>query len=1160
MLSRLSITALKSRATGRASSSPASSVLLLRHHNNRRYLKTLTLNAGSTTLKYSLYDVNAPNNATLLSSGMVDKVGNKDASITHNGKLMRQEEPIHSHVEALEHVVDILQQEQSKQLKSNDTFEVDCIGHRVVHGGPHFSEPTRITPEVVQTIESLCPLAPLHNPPALAGIKASQALFANAEQVAVFDTAFHTATLPPSAYRYAIPQAWANDYHIRRYGFHGTSVQYVLGETAKYMNTVPSQLNCIVMHLGGGASMTCIEKGKSVQTTMGFTPLEGLVMATRAGDLDAGVYNYLMEEHGYTADEVYSQLNKQSGLLGLSGGLSSDMRVIKEKALAGDSTCRLARDVFVERIRKYIGAYYVQLHGKVDAIIFTGGIGENDEATREAVLEGLQEELQIAVDPTKNLVASAGAASGKVMEIHPAFSKTKVLVVPTNEELSIALQASASVVPEVEALPVAAEIPTSITTPKHFTTNLFCHSLGHSYTGPEELGLLSIFAASANNFGYFRPIGRGGGTDYRIELMKDHFGLEDSEEEMFGVEEDEAWDLIAAGREDELFERILQKYLAYSSKKDFVMVSTFTEEDDSLHFAGKLCSALNIPAVLVGNAEHDTQLGIARTAFKSHGANCVGAVISRVTDEQKERKKLESMHMKPVALLPKSEILNKRTLREVMKVLDDSVCLYGAEHLDSTMDSMRIYTVQADDMLDLVKDDELAIVNHKRVDSLISLILAAQSSNAPTPAGVLLTLHEPGKMNPKIASLLDGIKDIRIPIIATSSDTIEAAQLLAQTPEFLTACSKEKVDEAKTRMEIYFDHAFLDLLQDEDGSAPAAVERDIGPRLFQYSTFLKARQLQKTIVLPEGADPRVVEAASILIKRKLCKVILVGETSVIHANAEKLRVSLEGITIADPSNYDRMDEMVEAFVEARKAKGLTAVEAKKYLLQDVSYFGTLMVHLGIAEGMVSGAMHSSANTIRPALQVLKTAPGASLVSSIFFMLLEDGVKVFGDCAINTAPDAVQLSEIAVASAKTAKQFGIDPRVALLSYATGESNKGELIDKVIKATTAAKEAAKREGFMDPDMIAGPLQFDAAVDPLVAAVKAKDSPVAGRANVLIFPDLNSGNNGYKAVQQASKTIAVGPILQGLQKPVNDLSRGATVDDIVNTAVLTALQADM
>jgi len=250
--------------------------------------------------------------------------------------------------------------------------------------------------------------------------------------------------------------------------------------------------------------------------------------------------------------------------------------------------------------------------------------------------------------------------------------------------------------------------------------------------------------------------------------------------------------------------------------------------------------------------------------------------------------------------------------------------------------------------------------------------------------------------------------------------------------------------------------------------------------------------------------------------------------------------------------------MVESFVEARKSKGLTPLEAERYLLEDVNYFGTMMMHMGLADGMVSGAMHSSANTIRPALQILKTAPGASVVSSVFFMLLEDGVKVFGDCAINVDPDARQLAEIAVSSAKTSLQFGIEPRVALLSYATGDSNAGDSISKVIEATKLAKEIAKNEGFMDPTLIEGPLQFDAAVDPAVAAVKAKDSPVAGRANCLIFPDLNAGNNGYKAVQQAANAIAVGPVLQGLRKPVNDLSRGATVDDIVNTAVFTALQA--
>jgi phosphate acetyltransferase len=523
----------------------------------------------------------------------------------------------------------------------------------------------------------------------------------------------------------------------------------------------------------------------------------------------------------------------------------------------------------------------------------------------------------------------------------------------------------------------------------------------------------------------------------------------------------------------------------------------------------------------------------------------------------KERKMLEESGLKPLAMIPSSDILGKRSVREVMTAVKDGVCLYGHELLDESINDLSVYTMQVDDLLekDVLKEGDLVMVSHKRVDVLMSLLLAAQSKNSPTPAGILLSGFKSGDMSPKVTSMLNGLDDIRFPIIATSADTFHAAKEIEARPVFMTAESTKKLAAAKDLMEDHLDFSFLDhFLSDEI----QAKKRDIGPRMFQYSQVLAARKLQKTIVLPEGADPRVVEAASILVNRKLCKVLLVGDPAVIKANADKVRVSLDGVTICDPQNYEGMDNMINAFVEARKSKGLTALEAENFLKEDVNYFGTLMMHLGLADGMVSGAMHSSANTIRPALQVLKTAPGAKLVSSFFFMLLEDGVKVFGDCAINVSPTSDELAEIAVASAKNAIKFGIDPRVALLSYATGDSNKGDLIDKVVKATAKAKEIAAAEGFMDPDLIQGPLQFDAAVDPAVAAVKAKDSRVAGRANVLIFPDLNAGNNGYKAVQQASKTIAVGPVLQGLKKPVNDLSRGATVDDIVNTAIITALQA--
>lgn len=892
--------------------------------------------------------------------------------------------------------------------------------------------------------------------------------------------------------------------------------------------------------------MCCIKNGQSIDTTMGLTPLEGLVMATRSGDIDPGIYDFMLK-NGYTEDQIYTILNKESGLFGLSGR-SSDMRIIKDNAQQGDGDCRLAREVFSERCRKYLGSYFVKLSGKVDAIVFTGGIGEGDADMRRSILDGLQENLQIGLDYAKNENA---VGPDFPMTISPAFSKTKVLVVPTDEEISIATQSADLVLPQkksksIGALPRLSQVK----------TNLVCHSIGHAYTAPEEIGLMSVFASSVDNIGYFRPIGKSKGhNDYRIKLMKDHFGLRDDESTMFGVDEEEALQMIADNREDELNEQIIRKYLEYSSKKDFVMVSTHTENDDALHLAGKISSTLNLPAVIIGDANHSNNIGIAQNAFKSHGSECLGVIVTDVENIEEERKDLVDHDLKPLALIPRSQILSRRTVREVLEVLDDGICLYGEEHLDVPIGKMLINTMQVNDIMDHLEEDQLVIVSHKRVDVLMSLLLAAQSSNAPNIAGILFTYHKPGDMNQEVASLLNGLSDIRIPVIATSSETFKVATKIEQTPAFITSLSTGKIDAAVSSMAENLDYSLLDHFQSDEYLSN---KRDIGPRLFQYSAFQKARQLQKKIVLPEGADPRVVEAASILVKRKLCKVILVGDPEIIHENAEKLRVSLDGITICDPQNYEGFDEMVDSFVEARKSKGLTEIEASNFLQQDVNYFGTLMMHMGLADGMVSGAMHSSANTIRPALQILKTAPGASVVSSVFFMLLEDGVKVFGDCAINVAPSAQQLAEIAVASAKTSMQFGIEPRVALLSYATGDSNSGDLIDTVIEATALAKQKAEEEGFLDPDMIEGPLQFDAAVDPAVAAVKAKDSLVAGRANCLIFPDLNAGNNGYKAVQQASKTIAVGPVLQGLKMPVNDLSRGATVDDIVNTAVVTALQA--
>ena len=321
--------------------------------------------------------------------------------------------------------------------------------------------------------------------------------------------------------------------------------------------------------------------------------------------------------------------------------------------------------------------------------------------------------------------------------------------------------------------------------------------------------------------------------------------------------------------------------------------------------------------------------------------------------------------------------------------------------------------------------------------------------------------------------------------------------------------------------------------------------------LFQKQLLDQARAVGAHIVLPEGDDDRIIEAAGALIEGKVAKLTILGDEADVAKRAERLGVDLTGVDVIDHLNSPLAEEFAADFAELRKKKGVTLEQARE-TMQDVSYFATMMVHKGLADGMVSGAAHTTAHTIKPSFQIIKTVPGASVVSSIFLMVMRGRLWAFGDCAVNPNPTAEQLGEIAVVSAKTAAQFGIDPRVAMLSYSTGTSGSGPDVDRAVAAVEAARA-------LDSSVkVDGPLQFDAACDPGVAAKKAPESQVAGQANVFIFPDLEAGNIGYKTAQRTGGALAVGPILQGLNKPVNDLSRGATVPDIINTVAITAIQA--
>jgi phosphate acetyltransferase len=323
--------------------------------------------------------------------------------------------------------------------------------------------------------------------------------------------------------------------------------------------------------------------------------------------------------------------------------------------------------------------------------------------------------------------------------------------------------------------------------------------------------------------------------------------------------------------------------------------------------------------------------------------------------------------------------------------------------------------------------------------------------------------------------------------------------------------------------------------------------------MFEHRLLEDARRADQHIVLPEGTEERVLRAADRLLAQGVCRLTLLGDEAAIRAQAAKLGLTLTGARIVDPETSDLRDRFAARYAELRAKKGVTLEQARERVA-DVSYFGTMMVLEGLADGMVSGAVNTTAHTIRPALEVIKTRPGISVVSSVFLMCLADRVLVFGDCAVNPNPTPEQVAEIAIASAATARQFGIEPRVAMLSYSTGSSGAGPDVEQTIEATRLVRERAPQLA------VDGPLQYDAAVDPDVARTKMPDSPVAGKATVLIFPDLQTGNNTYKAVQRSSGALAIGPVLQGLNKPVNDLSRGALVSDIINTVAITAIQAGM
>lgn len=676
------------------------------------------------------------------------------------------------------------------------------------------------------------------------------------------------------------------------------------------------------------------------------------------------------------------------------------------------------------------------------------------------------------------------------------------------------------------------------------------------------LGIIDNVLRRTKRVSFFRPIITSkdpAEKDKNIELILSHFNLEQTYEEAYAFHQNEAESLISAGRINELLDEIIKKYKYLEQKSDFILCegTDFLNESSAFEFGINVQVAKNLgsPVLIIGRGdlgrspeETLTPIRLAIESFHEEDYDVMGAIVNR-TDPALREPLLKAMEeCLPcenlfLAVIPTIELLKSPTMKEIAAHLKAKV-LYGKDQLTNQVYRYSIAAMQLQNYLTKITDNSLVITPGDRGEVILGTLQAHQSKNYPQIAGIVLSTGL--NPDPAITKLLDGIPDI-IPILAVDHNTYETATMINEIRAYITPENLPKIQASLRVFEEYVD------LEQLESRTSRIAPRGMTPRMFQYVLTQKALSAKKHIVLPEGEDERILKAAEILISQDIVKLTLLGSREKIEKKILMLGLNLNesNISIIEPEKYDKFQQYVDTFYSLRKEKGINRDMATDAML-DVSYFATMMVYQGDADGMVSGAMHTTQHTIRPALQFVKTKPGYSLVSSLFFMCLEDRVLAYADCAINPNPNASELAEIATATAHTAKAFGIEPRVAMLSYSSGKSGKGADVETVREATEIVLSK-------NPDFkIEGPLQYDAAVDLEVGEKKVPGSQVAGRATVLIFPDLNTGNNTYKAVQRETGAVAIGPVLQGLNKPVNDLSRGCTVTDVVNTVIITAIQA--
>ncbi len=690
----------------------------------------------------------------------------------------------------------------------------------------------------------------------------------------------------------------------------------------------------------------------------------------------------------------------------------------------------------------------------------------------------------------------------------------------------------------------------AVTTGRTATSIYVASPEGETGKSTIALGVLSRLSALLPRVGVFRPITRRKDRDYILELLLSQSQAGLTYEECVGV----TYQRLHEDTEGAIAD-IVDRYHAVASRCDAMVIvgSDYTDvaTPTELSVNARIAVNLGAPVVLSVRGFDRSPTEIAQTIelsmaeLAAQHAHTAAVVANRCRPDQMEDVAQACRDLgAPVYVIPEEPLLVAPTVGELLTAVDGSLVHGDGSLLGREVMGVLVAGMTAEHVLERLREGAAVITPGDRSDVVLAVASAHAAEGFPTLSTIILNGGMP--LHREIARLVTGV-GLRLPIIATELGTFETASVVANARGRVTANSESKIDTALHLMDRHVD--IPDMLERLAIPIPTVTT----PQMFAYQLMERARADHKRIVLPEGDDDRILQAAGRLLRRGIAALTILGDEAQVRSRAAELGVDLSAAAVINPRTSELCEQFAEQYAEIRKRKGVTLEQARE-IIHDVSYFGTMLVHNDIVDGMVSGAAHTTAHTVRPAFEIIKTQPGVSTVSSIFLMCLSDQVLAYGDCAIVPDPTSAELADIAISSARTAAQFGIDPRVAMLSYSTGESGSGAGVDKVRAATELVRER-------EPNLLVeGPIQYDAAVDPTVAATKMPHSEVAGRATVLIFPDLNTGNNTYKAVQRSAGAIAIGPVLQGLNKPVNDLSRGALVEDIVYTVAITAIQAQV